>query len=634
MTLKFSAKLILATFICTVVSGNLLPGNIDGLKNQFQSGLTSFSEISSLHYAVAGLKEFSVQSPDSLCNDVKRLTDKTNIESIYHGSEAAKVLNNCQLSGEEFRSTITNVLQSDKSNTVEVFYAVRSSKNFGFPVDESSIEKRLNQLAKSDDSVLSQGYALMIGAQLSEPIAKYYADSVNDLVQQADEIDGRILQYEGGVATTALIVNAFFEISDKAKVPLKIDGKQLLKFGNYFSTKRHVATLRSAFYLIKVFKHLSDNKNSVPVVVSRISSASVNAKNPSVLISVTNLLGQTVGDVSVVAESAKRKEDGAVVISKQKLTPKSSDSSIHELSFFNSKIPRGFYTVHLTLTSRQENRLIGLTDNTVEVKVTSEINVESGELLVADRDSGAQGKTFKLNFPNVLSDKFELDYHQKVSLKFQVKDKQTEELIRVQQAFLRFTNKKSNKEIIYLAEPTAGANPTYKAEVDLTSNAQDFRHQSGLYELSLIIGDALLENSLTWKLNDALQLTFHDDGQSDKDFSDLYRPRKEIIHQFREEEKRPPAIVSTVFSGLTVLPLFILLILWIKIGFNLSNMPFGLSPLGFHVSHAAVFGLMYCYWKYLNMFQTVKYLALLAIPLFVFGHRVLATLAARREKKA
>lgn len=97
MTLKFSAKLILATFICTVVSGNLLPGNIDGLKNQFQSGLTSFSDISSLHYAVAGLKEFSVQSPDSLCNDVKRLTDKTNIESIYHGSEAAKVLNNCQV---------------------------------------------------------------------------------------------------------------------------------------------------------------------------------------------------------------------------------------------------------------------------------------------------------------------------------------------------------------------------------------------------------------------------------------------------------------------------------------------------------------------------------------------------------
>ena len=30
------------------------------------------------------------------------------------------------------------------------------------------------------------------------------------------------------------------------------------------------------------------------------------------------------------------------------------------------------------------------------------------------------------------------------------------------------------------------------------------------------------------------------------------------------------------------------------------------------------------------MFQTIRYLALLAIPLFIFGHRLLATLAARR----
>lgn len=615
------------------VSGNLLPANTDGLKKQFENGLKSFNDISSLHYSISGLKEFSVQSSDSLCSEIKRLTDKTNIESIYHGTEAAKALNNCQFSAEEFRSTISSVLQSDKSNTGDIYHGVRSSLNLGLPVDESAIEKRLNQLAKSDDSVLSQGYGLLTGGELSQPIAKYYADSVNDLVQQADEIDGRVLQYEGGVGNTALIVNAFYEVSQKANVPLKIDPKQLIKFAAYFSTKRHVATLRSAFYLIKVFKHFSDSKNSIPVVVNRVSSSSVNAKNPSVLISVTDFLGQSLGQISVLAESAKRKEDGAVVISKQKFSPKSSDSTIHELSFYNSKIPRGFYTVHLTLTSNSENKLIGLTENTIEVKVTSEVNVENAELIVADRDTGAQAKSHKLNYPNVFTEKLELDYHQKFSVKFQVKDKQLDETVRVQQAFLRFTNKKSNKEIIYLAEPTTDGNFVYKADVDLTSNAADFRYQSGGYELVLIVGDALLENSLTWKINDPIQLTFHDDSQSDRDHSELYRPKKEIIHQFREEEKRPPAIVSMVFSGLTLFPLLVLLILWLKIGFNLSNMPFGLSPLVFHVSHAAVFGLMFCYWKYLNMFQTVKYLGLLAIPLFVFGHRVLATLAARREKK-
>ena len=101
---------------------------------------------------------------------------------------------------------------------------------------------------------------MLAGAQLSQPIAKYYANSINDLVQQADEVDGRVLQYEGGIGTTALVFNAFYEVAEKADLPVKIDPKQLAKFASYFTTKRHVATLRSAYYLTKVFKHLSDNK--------------------------------------------------------------------------------------------------------------------------------------------------------------------------------------------------------------------------------------------------------------------------------------------------------------------------------------------------------------------------------------
>jgi hypothetical protein len=63
----------------------------------------------------------------------------------------------------------------------------------------------------------------------------------------------------------------------------------------------------------------------MPIVVNRVSPLTINPQNPSVLVSITNLLGQPVGEMSVIAESAKRKEDGVVVISKQKLTPKASD---------------------------------------------------------------------------------------------------------------------------------------------------------------------------------------------------------------------------------------------------------------------------------------------------------------------
>lgn len=61
------------------------------------------------------------------------------------------------------------------------------------------------------------------------------------------------------------------------------------------------------------------------MVVTRASPLTITPQNPSVLVSISNLLGQPVGEVSVVAESAKRKEDGVVVISKQKLQSKASD---------------------------------------------------------------------------------------------------------------------------------------------------------------------------------------------------------------------------------------------------------------------------------------------------------------------
>ena len=94
----------------------------------------------------------------------------------------------------------------------------------------------------------------------------------------------------------------------------------------------------------------------------------------------------------------------------------------------------------------------------------------------------------------------------------------------------------------------------------MTANAADFRHQSGAYDLVLIIGDSLLEDAFAWKVSDQVQLTFHEESLPDKENKRSYVPRKEIIYQFREDEKRPAAIVSLVFSALTVLPLLILLI--------------------------------------------------------------------------
>lgn len=112
--------------------------------------------------------------------------------------------------------------------------------------------------------------------------------------------------------------------------------------------------------------------------------------------------------------------------------------------------------------------------------------------------------------------------------------------------------------------------------------------------------------------------------------SSPYEPKPEIQHVFREAEKRPPTIVSDVFTGLIVGTFVLLLILWAKIGVNVSNMPFSLATLGFHAGLLSIFGLFFVSWIKLDMFQTLKCLSGVAVLTFLSGHSLLKDLSAKR----
>ena len=86
-----------AWYTTPIGAANLKPANLDGLKAQFRAAMKSFSNVASLHYTLAGIKELDVQPPDSFCDEIKKLVDKSNIESIYHGTEAANTLTNCKV---------------------------------------------------------------------------------------------------------------------------------------------------------------------------------------------------------------------------------------------------------------------------------------------------------------------------------------------------------------------------------------------------------------------------------------------------------------------------------------------------------------------------------------------------------
>jgi len=45
---------------------------------------------------------------------------------------------------------------------------------------------------------------------------------------------------------------------------------------------------------------------------------------------------------------------------------------------------------------------------------------------------------------------------------------------------------------------------------------------------------------------------------------------------------------------------------------------------------SAIFALYFMYWTHLNMFETIKYLCVIAVPTFILGHQLLSSIAAKR----
>ena len=101
---------------------------------------------------------------------------------------------------------------------------------------------------------------------------------------------------------------------------------------------------------------------------------------------------------------------------------------------------------------------------------------------------------------------------------------------------------------------------------------------------------------------------------------------------FREPEVRPPPVVSNTFTLLCLAPILIMFIGWLKIGINVSNMPFAPSSIGFHLGLGAIFGLYYYFWLQLDMFVTLKYLVLIGVVTFLCGNSILVKIADKRKQ--
>uniref|UniRef100_A0A8C8DPT8 Dolichyl-diphosphooligosaccharide--protein glycosyltransferase subunit 2 n=1 Tax=Oryzias sinensis TaxID=183150 RepID=A0A8C8DPT8_9TELE len=579
-----------------------------------------FSDLESAYYSVVGLSKLEAAVPDhkEVCQFLKSQLDPTSVDSLFFAAETSQALSGCEIPvSNETRDILLAVVSEDSSMT-QIHRAVSALSSLGLPLASQEVVGALTARINKEDNVVAITLALQTASRLSQQAELGgILEEIEDLTARLDDLGGVYLQFEEGLEATALFVTAAYALSDHMDIEPPFKEDQVIQLVNSIFSKKSWDSLAEAFSVANAAAALSNNRFHVPVLRS---PEFLNSHVSDLQLLVTDVLSRPLRSASVLLESAHAVPSKSVV-----LTPFLSCSDVFELNFMAKQPASGYYQFSVAVTG--DSRLVA---NQVElkVKVSTEVAVTNMDLSVVDKDQSIGTKTTRVDYPSKAKSSFTADSHQNFAMSFQLVDVNTGLELIPHQTFVRLHNHKTGQEVVFVAEPDS--KNQYKFELDTAERKSEFDSTSGTYSLYLIVGDATLENPILWNVADVVLKFAEEEAPATIQSKTLYIPKPEIQHLFREPEKKPPTVVSNTFTGLVLSPLLLLLILWLKLGANISNFSFSPSTILFHGGHAALLGLLYVYWTHLNMFQTLKYLAIVGGITFLAGNRMLAQKAVKR----
>uniref|UniRef100_A0A8C6PBJ0 Dolichyl-diphosphooligosaccharide--protein glycosyltransferase subunit 2 n=1 Tax=Nothobranchius furzeri TaxID=105023 RepID=A0A8C6PBJ0_NOTFU len=545
-----------------------------------------------------------------VCQFLKSQLDPSSVDSLFFAAETSQAISGCEIPVSNETRDILLAAVSEDSSMTQIHRAVGALSSLGLPLASQEVVGALAARINKEDNVMAIILALQTASRLSQQAELgRILEEIEDLTARLDDLGGIYLQFEEGLEATALFVAAAYALSDHVDVepPLK---------------EKSWDSLAEAFSVASAAAALSNNRFHVPVIVSAQGPATVSHNQPTLQLLVTDVMSQPLTSASVLVESAFAVATKSAILSQ---TPFTLNDGVFELNFMSSQPASGYYQFTVAVTG--DSRLVA-SHVELKVKVSTEVSVSNMDLSVVDKDQSIGTKTTRVDYPSKAKSPFTADSHQNFAMSFQLVDVNTGQELTPHQTFVRLHNQKTGQEVVFVAEPDS--KNLYKFELDAAERKSEFDSMSGTYSLYLIVGDATLENPILWNVADVVLKFVEEEAPAAVQPKTLYVPKPEIQHLFREPEKKPPTVVSNTFTALVLSPFLLLLILWFKLGANISSFSFSPSTILFHVGHAAMLGLMYVYWTHLNMFQTLKYLAIIGGVTFLAGNRMLAQKAVKR----
>ncbi|KAF5281297.1 hypothetical protein FQA39_LY05183 [Lamprigera yunnana] len=602
------ARLIFACFLLSThasIPNYISRSDIQKFIPSFHAALENLNDedLSNIYYAAKGLallKEPAPKASVDACKHVEKFfKDYSNPEAIYQSLSSWSLLNcgkalNKKLHTDSTIKVLRGLLEKQESTTADIRFALHSLNIIPEAIPNPvKISQLLQAKLKEDDSLPSVGHALHAGSLLGNA-GQFAIQYIEDVVVQADEVDGRMLQWEGGLTVTSLLLTGLLSLPEKKP----FTQSQADKFATYLLTRKTVQNVKGIISLLEAASALSKSEIS-PVSITFIDSAQVTNLKPDLKIRISNIFGEalTPAQSPVIAQSATRTTDDVVVLSKQPFN-QGSEPVEYVLPL---RLDPGQYRVGVTAGSHSAALMI---------RVLGPVNVQWLEVGLGDADGTSAPRLTKLQHPSKLSASLQADSSHHLILRFSLSRP-------IQQPFLRLSSAK--KEIIFVAE--LDSSKAYKIDVNL---ATEMSH-SGTFEMELILGDSVMSNPMRWLFgNIEVSLSVPEPTQSTS-----HGPQPEIKHIFRPAEKRPAQVVSMLFTAMAASPLLLLLLLWAKLGLNFNNFSFAAIP--FHTGLGSIFALFTCFWLKLDMFATCAWLIPIGGFTFLSGHHILSKLAKHKK---
>ncbi|KAK4880281.1 hypothetical protein RN001_008427 [Aquatica leii] len=587
------------------ISDYISKSDIQKFVPSLESALESLNaeDLPNVYYAAKGFTLINEPLPKSTTDACKHLEKHFNndlaSEVLYQVLSAWSLMNcaktlNKPLHTESTVKMLKAVLENLESNSADIRYAVHAMNVISQPLpNPAKIGQQLQTKLKEDDSLPSVGQALHAASLLGNA-GTFAIQYVEDVVVQADEVDGRMLQWEGGLTVTSLLLTGLLTLpNSKPFTQVQAD-----KFATYLLTRKTVQNAKGIVSLIEAAHALSASDVS-PVSITFVESAQVTNLKPDLKIRISNMFGEPLkpAPAPVIAQSATRTTDDVVVLSKQPLNVGSTPTEF----VLPLRLDPGQYRVGITA---------GAHSAALMVRVLGPVNIQWLEVGLGDTDGTSAPRLTKLQHPSTLTSPLQADSSHHLILRFSLSRP-------VQQPFLRLSSGK--REIVFVAE--LDSSKAYKIDVNLATELSHSAH----FEMELILGDSIMSNPLRWAFGNIEVLL----STAEQEQQPGHGPRPEIKHMFRPAEKRPPQVVSMLFTALAAMPLLLLLILWLQLGINFKNFSFAALP--FHVGLGGIFALFTCFWLRLDMFATCAWLIPIGGFTFLAGHHILSKLAKQKK---